>query len=138
MQNDQNCALQIVYQISKFATVFARFHSNRLLKTLTDGIFVFKSKQQCLLPKKSKFVALLTNLEISPAYGLKYAKGHMSLRPWVGTQTRPKFLYSQHINCLPQIAHLSAVLFKMGRPSRQSDIVQCLLFTKKMNAAKIA
>ena len=54
--------------MSKFATVFARFHSNRLLKTLTDGIFVFKSKQQCLLPKKSKFVALLTNLEISPAH----------------------------------------------------------------------
>ena len=58
--------------MSKFATVFARFHSNRLLKTLTDGIFVFKSKQQCLLPKKSKFVALLTNLEISPAHCLKF------------------------------------------------------------------
>ena len=25
------------------------------------------------------------------ALNVKYAKGHMSLRPWVGTQTRPKF-----------------------------------------------
>ena len=74
MQNDQNCALQNVYQISKFATVFACFHSNRLLQTHNDGIFALKSKQQCSLPKISKFVALLTELEISPAHCLKPPK----------------------------------------------------------------
>ena len=53
------------------AAVFPSFHSNRQLKTQNGGIFAFKSKQQCLLPKKSKFDALLKELEISPAHCLK-------------------------------------------------------------------
>jgi len=52
------------------AAVFPSFHSNRQLKTQNGGIFAFKSKQQCLLPKKSKFDALLKKLEISPAHCL--------------------------------------------------------------------
>ena len=52
------------------AAVFPSFHSDRELQTQNGGIFAFKSKQQCLLPKKSKFDALLKELEISPAHCL--------------------------------------------------------------------
>ena len=50
--------------------VFPCFHSNRLQKTQNGGIFAFKSKEQCLLPKTSKFDVLLKKLENSPAHGL--------------------------------------------------------------------
>ena len=61
------------------AAVFPSFHSNRQLKTQNGGIFAFKSKQQCLLPKKSKFDALLKKLEISPAHCLKAIKVKLSM-----------------------------------------------------------
>ena len=52
------------------AAVFPCFHSNRLQKTQNGGIFAFKSKEQCLLPKTSKFDVLLKKLENSPAHCL--------------------------------------------------------------------